>query len=734
MTNRSNPPATDVEVDVSALLRSLWRALPVLLVITALVAGGVFYLLSRMPPVYKSEVTLLIETGESDLTRPATGAGDTQEPLDEQAITSQVQLIKSRDLARRVADKLKLADTPEYQKAISGKSFLNDMLAKIGLARSASSTSAEEKVLAHYYANLQVFAVDKSRVIAIDFSSTDPKLAADGANAIATEYLALQREAKRDTTEDATKWLESEIADLREKVKEAEAKVAEYRAEHGLFSGGGTTPVSLPEQQLADLNTELTKVRAAKADAEAKATQLRAAIQAGAAANLPDVMNSQLIQRLVEQQVALKTQIAQLSATLLPGHPRMQELQAQLRDLDRQIAAEAQKVVSSLETEANLAQGREDEIQKSLDQLKVSAATAGDASVQLRALEREASAQRDLLDTYLRRYREALARQNGDFLPADARIISRAAVPIDPDFPKKVPMSAAAAVATLILLIAIVIIRELASGRPMRRVSLAPVEENPPAPTVVAATPVPAMPAAPPVEAHQRWSDDHAVRRMMPAEPSIAPASMASETERSLATIAERIISDERRRVLVTLAEGSDSTGRPLAAVALARALAKAEKRTVLVDLRGDGADPVTMGEDSDLPGFTDLFIGEASFAQVIFRDRKSRAHFIPAGRKPMTVEALSGDRLETILSALDHTYDHVVIDVGDDAIGLVGGGAGAAMVVSEFGAADPRTIRAFDRITHASAAQILLLVVDPAPPSADKADGDEPGKGEAAA
>jgi exopolysaccharide transport family protein len=730
MTQRLHPPATDVEVDVRALLRSLVRALPVLLVLMALVAGGVFYLLSRMPPVYKSEVTLLIETGESDLTRPATATNDVQEPLDEQAIASQVQLIKSRDLARRVADKLKLADTPEYQKAISGKSFFTDLMAKFGLARSAASTSTEEKVLAHYYDNLQVYTVDKSRVIAVDFSSTDPKLAADGANAIATEYLAFQREAKRDTTEDATKWLESEIADLRDKVKEAEGRVADYRAQHGLFSGGGTTPVTLPEQQLADLNTELSKVRAARADAEAKAMQIRAGIDAGNVTSMADVLSSPLIQRLVEQQVALKAQIAQLSATLLPGHPRMQELQAQVRDLDRQIAGEAQKVLDSVEAGANLAKAREAEIQKNLDQLKVSAATAGDASVQLRALEREASAQRDLLDTYLRRYREALARQNGDFLPADARIISRAAVPIDPDFPKKVPMTAAAAVATLILLIAIVLIRELASGRAMREVTLAPADAPQPPPAVAA---VPVVPAATPMRGHDRWPDDRGIRRMMPAEPSIAPAAMGSESERSLANIAERIIADDKRRVLVTLAEGSDGSGRPLAAVALARALAKAEKRTVLVDLRGDGADPVTMGEDHDLPGFTDLFIGEASFAQVIFRDRKSRAHFIPAGRKPMTVEALGGERLETILSALDHTYDHVVIDVGDETIPLVGRGAGAAMVVSEFGAADPRTIRAFDRITHASPAQILLLVVESAPPE-DKAEGEAAAKDEAAA
>ncbi len=704
MNNHLNPPATDVEIDVRALLRSLVRALPLLLLIVALVAAGTFYLLSRMAPVYKSEVTVLIETGESDLTRAATAPADTQALFDEQAIASQVQLIRSRDLARRVADKLKLASAPEYRQVISGKSVFTELLAQFGLARSASSSSDEEKVLAHYYDNLQVYTVDKSRVIAIDFSSTDPKLAADGANAIATEYLALQREAKLDTTTDATKWLESEIADLRNKVRDAEARVETYRSQNGLFTSGGQQPVTLPEQQLADLSAELTKTRTARADAEAKAAQIRAGIQSGAVPNLTDVLNSQLIQRLVEQQVALKAQIAQLSATLLPRHPRMQELQAQVRDLDGQIAGEAQKILASLEAEAKLSQAREAEILRNLKQLTATAATANDAGVQLRALDREASAQRDLLDTYLRRYREALSRQNGDYLPADARIVSRASVPIDPDFPKKVPMTAAAAVATLILLIAIVLIRELASGRPMREVSFAPAEQ-----------PVPASPAAVPVEGHMRWADDRAIRRMMPAEPTIAPP-MASEAERSLATIAERIIAEDKRRILVTLAEGPEGGSRPLGAVALARSLAKAEKRVVLVDLRGDGADTVTMGEDHDLPGFTDLFIGEASFAQVIFRDRKSRAHFIPGGRKPMTQESLTGDRLETILSALDHTYDHVVLDVTDEMIDRVGASAGAAMVVTEWGATDPRTIRAFDRITHASAAQILLLVVDPAP------------------
>ena len=187
--------------------------------------------------------------------------------------------------------------------------------------------------------------------------------------------------------------------------------------------------------------------------------------------NVPDVLNSPLIQRLVEQEVALRSQVAQLSVTLGPQHPRMKELRAQVADLDRQIAAESRKIVDALDAEVALAQARERELNAALAQQKVATGQANDAGVELAALEREAAAQRDLLDAYLRRYREALAREQATLPPADARVISSAAVPSEPSFPKLVPMTGAAAAVALILAIAFVLLRELASGRPMRRVT-----------------------------------------------------------------------------------------------------------------------------------------------------------------------------------------------------------------------------------------------------------------------
>lgn len=697
----SPAPNSDVEIDFRALTSVVWKRWPYILLFVVVVAAGVYVTLSRIAPVYKSEATLLITPGESDLTRSAQSTTDTT-AMDQQAITSQVQLIRSRDLAQAVATRLNLAAKPEFDPKSANPSVLSRALSKLGVGKSESTLSVDDRVLGAYFRKLTVFAVENSRIINIDFASTDPKLAADAANAIAEEYLAQQSAALHTTTADAAQWLSDQIVDLRQKVQTAEARVEDFRSGNDLFDAGGTTPTTLPQQQLADLNTELSKVRAERADAESKAAQIRAGLALNTVPNMVDVLNSPLIQNLVGQEVALRSQIAQLNATLLPGHPKMKELNAQVGDLDQQILGEARKILESVDAESKATAAREGEINDALTKMKATTATANDAGVELRALEREAAAERDLLATYLSRYREAVGREQTDYLPPDARIVSRAAVATDPDFPKKIPMTSAATAAALILAVAFLLLRELASGRPMRRINNV-------------AEPLPVVPDAVPVSGHTRWADDHSVRRMMPSEPTLAPE-MVDRVEDSLRAIAAQIVKAGEKRVLVTLAEGSDSDGRPLGAVALSRALARTDARVVLVDFRDDGADARSMGEGADLPGFADLFDGDASFAQVIFRDRKSRVHFIPAGKKPLNAGLLDPEHLETMLAALTLTYDFVLIDTGDEMIATFGPSCGMAMVVSEFAAADPRTIGAFDRVSEVSDAEILLLVVDPAP------------------
>lgn len=694
------------EVELSAILRSLLRAAPLIIIVAAAVGAATYYGLGKLDPVYTAESKVLIETGESDLTRSAAETEATRALLDQEGVASQVQLIRSRDLARSVSERLDLATRAEFNAMLAEPSFVDDLLAKVGMGGAAAGDQnirAEELVLAAFQEKLDVYQVERSRVIAIEFSSVDPTLAATAANAVAEEYIALQGEFKRGTDEGATSFLESEIASLSGRVRDAEAAVERFRADADLLGRGGDGG-TLIEQQLVQLNSELARVRAEGADTAAKAAQIRARLESGSALTLTEVLSSDLIQRLSEQEVALRAQIAELSATLLPAHPRLRELNAQLANLTSQIRLEAEKILASLEGQTELAAARESEINQSLDQLKAATARANEAEVELRALEREAAAQRELLQTYLLRYREADARISGGYVPPDARIISRASAPISPSFPKKVPMTIAIVVATMVLAFAVALIRAV-----MRQ----------PRPGVSFAGPMPVVPGAVPVEARVRRPEENAVQRPMPHEPAMGSALAEEGVERSLGAIAARIVASGKKRVWVAMAE-PENDDRPLAAVALARALARQGTRTLLVDLAGDDADRVAMGEDPAQPGFGDLFAGTTSFAQVIFRDSASPAHFIPMGNTPLSAENYEQPRFATLIDALEYAYDLLVFDADPAALGGLSARPGIVVLVTEKAAADPRTVKAYERVrSQTGAEELMLLAVDP--PHADE-------------
>ena len=190
-----------------------------------------------------------------------------------------------------------------------------------------------------------------------------------------------------------------------------------------------------------------------------------------------DVLNSEFLRRLNEQRVTLRGQLAEQSATLLDGHPRIKELKAQVNDLDRQIRDEAAKNARSFENDAKIAGARVTSLSASLDQLKKQAGSNNEQDVQLRALEREAKAQRDLLESYLARYREAATRENIEVVPADARIISRGVVSNTPAYPKKVPIVVIATLATFMLATGLVVTGELlkmTAPRPIIRIPAGP--------------------------------------------------------------------------------------------------------------------------------------------------------------------------------------------------------------------------------------------------------------------
>src|SRR5690606_13575179 len=186
--------------------------------------------------------------------------------------------------------------------------------------------------------------------------------------------------------------LAREIDQLRGRVSDAEARAEEFRGKSNLYVGSNNNTLSA--QQLGEINSQIVLARTQRVEAESKAKMIREMLRAGGAIEASDIVNSELIRRLNEQRVTLKAQLAEQSSTLLNGHPRIKELRAQIADLERQIREEAERLVRALENDAQIAGARVEQLDRNLRRLKQQASSTNEQDVQLRALEREAKAQR----------------------------------------------------------------------------------------------------------------------------------------------------------------------------------------------------------------------------------------------------------------------------------------------------------------------------------------------------
>ncbi|MEI9805479.1 MAG: exopolysaccharide transport family protein [Pseudolabrys sp.] len=697
------PLAMNGEPDIAGLGRILWQKKTRILSFTLLAAAGAFVVVNAITPRYRSESRLLLEVRENVFMRTEAEKNTSDRTnIDPEAVTSQTQVVLSRDLARDVIKKEKLDQNPEFD---SSGSISRTLLGLIGIGRDPTAMSQEERTLDAYYDRLSVYAIDKSRVIAIDYSSVNPELAARVANSIADTYLSLQQSAKQDQTRAAGTWLATEIDKMRSKVEEAEARIEEYRSKSNLFVGSNNT--SLPNQQLTEINSQISAARGQKADLEARARQLRELVRSGQPVDSSDIANSDSMRRLVEQRVALRSQLAEQSSTLLDQHPRIKELRAQIGEVDGQIRAEGERLARQLDNDAKVAGNRVESLSASLDTVKKLASQSNEQDVQLRALEREAKTQRDLLESYLAKYREASARDNINAAPPEARIISRATPAIKPTYPKKMPTVLIAAFAAFALSAGFTVTGALLASPPSAGpgYGYAPVNYN--APLFEPRAPMPAPMMVPMPQMPRMESPPLAPAAIAPAMMAAVPLAVSSveQIARNLKQAGE---SGRRVTVIGTMR----NAGTTYAAITLARALAK-DANVVLIDLAFGAPNLSVISTDPNAPGIAELVRGTASFGDIITRDQFSNVHLVATGNVGADGAALAASpMLSTVIEALVQSYNHVVIDVGsaaDIAVERFAPLAQRAVLVAA-DPANPATRATRERLMMAGFADVMLL------------------------
>lgn len=673
---RSNTPSSPDDIDIVSIWGAVRRSLPLLLTLTIGAGVATFGVLSTMASRYTSEAQLAIGTKATNAfpDKDKTGTPDsTTQRMDPAAINTQVRALLSNDLLLKVARKLELEKLPEFNPREGDVDVYNKVLRLAGLAKIRDGETVDDTVLGVITRHLEVASPKESRAIYIRFTSTDPNLAATFANTLGEEY---RRSLVSDVVEengDVVKALQPQVAQLRRDLIEAEAEIERTRVQLDRTKGG---PQNIPliEQRLAELSAELSRADGLKSDAESKWRAAREAQQSGNAGSLPEVQRSPLIQSLEQQRVRLERSISELSASLLPGHPRMQQLNADLSGLKRQIIGEIQKFAVGLEKESRVATLRVESITKQIGELKNRVVSTSGDDAKLKSIEATARSKRVELDRLQKQLDENTTLFNTKTVPLEARIVAQARSSSTPTFPKKAPFSILAMAGSLLLGLAWVVTRELLTGaRVTPGAGGGNQPRSPVTPSLGGTASVlgratagrisPATAAA--------ASSAASTRADTVATPAPAGAPMATNTG-TMAAIAARLAAKSAsqagfRTIVAPETRLIDATEE---AVALASALSEAGRQVVLVDWNLEGKGAADRLGIPRKPGMTDLLQGDVSFEDVIALLPDSEVHHIACGdalSDPMIAQ--DADRLNLVLDALDEAYDDIVVVGAHDAV-----------------------------------------------------------------
>ncbi len=650
--------ATPDDIDIGAVWRSLMRALPLLTLLSLLAGGATYAILSTFPPLYTSEAQIQIVSPRGNADQSFEGVASR---LDKEAVNTHLSGLMSPDLALQIIADEKLDKNPEFNSALAPPGKLDRVLKMLDIG-GRTGESEQDRVLKAFYKRLEIYSPKESRIIGIRFTSSDPKLAAEVANLIAETYrnqLATRSLSENDAVQQA---LQPKIDKLVKEVAEAEAAVESFRAQANIFKGGPNN-TGLNQQQLTDINSELTRAQSARSEADARAQSVREMVRAGNAESLPDVQRSPLIQNLVQQRVRVERQLSELSATLLPAHPRMRQLRADLDGLQRQIKSEVGKIVEGIEKSASIAASREASVRASLEQMKKQVVGTGSDEVQLRQLEAVARSKRAELERLQARFEANRITADRRAVPVEAQIISLARPTSVPSFPKPLPYAILVALATMLFGMAITITRALFTA---------------------------ARNAGRGANTGARQHNTAAAARQLRA-PELERDAVGVLMVPSIDDLAVHLVAHPQdiggfRALMTGSVDPMDVGGE---AIALAKAISDAGSDVILIDWSPEGrgiADSLGMEARA---GFNELLQGKASFEDVVTRIPASGAHFIAAGgpvRDRDTV--LDPDRVNLTLDALDTAYDQILIaarkDVARAIFEAILGRFDAGIVVSE--------------------------------------------------
>lgn len=424
---------SDAIVDLAAARRFLGRRWRLIAGVALLCVVASALVLSLIPRTYTATAILIVDPRTQKVTQSDAVLGGIGS--DAAAVESQVEILESSTLAKRVVAELGLDRGGELTEPAAIERATESLRGLFGLAaREPSAAEQRERVLQRFAERLRVRRRGLTYVLEIAYGSGSAETAARVGNALADAYLADQKRQKLEAARSASGLLGARLDDLRSRARDTERAVSTFKNQNGIVDLGAAQ--TLLDREIAEQSQQLTQAQARGAEAGARYAQARRAMAAGAegGGTLAEALQSSVVTNLRQQYAQLGAQLADLRNTLGPRHPAVGAAEAQVRTVAGQIRTEIGRLAQGLRNESEAAAARERTLSASLDRLKGQAARRAQARVRLAELEREAQASRTILEQYLLRQKETSEQQN--LVSSEARVLTPAAPPLRPSAPK----------------------------------------------------------------------------------------------------------------------------------------------------------------------------------------------------------------------------------------------------------------------------------------------------------
>ena len=368
-----------------------------------------------LPRTYQATVSVLVAN------RDEQSLSNAPQGLREQVgyMQTQVDVIQSQRVARRVVEDLKLAENPAARSAF---------------AQSGAHGSIEDWLAGALLSQLHVDTTQSS-VIQITYAAHDPAFAAKIANAFATAYMEVNLRLRTEPTKEAAAWFDGQLKSLRKDFETAQSRLAAFQKEHGIIATDER--VDVENARLSELSTQALAAQNATYDAQSRASQAHGNARIE---DLPEVLSNPLIQTLKGQLLTAEAKLQELSTRLGPRHPEYIQQKSEVDSLRARLNAEEHKVVASLQSADRQNRMHADELQKALAAQRAKVIALRDARAQSLVLMRD-------VDTAQKAYEAALQRYLVNKVESGAQqtnisILNAATEPTHPSKPK-VPLNIA---------------------------------------------------------------------------------------------------------------------------------------------------------------------------------------------------------------------------------------------------------------------------------------------------